>query len=182
MKQIKNIFKSGLLILVPLVGTIWILDVVLNTIDSVFGPLLMQYGIDSIYTRVAITILFVFLLGIVTKTGLGKWVVNMYNRLLNRVPVVKKVYGFVKDTTEMLIEKQSFNTVVRLKFGDISVLGFLTNQGPNTVFIPTAPNVTSGIVVFTDSYEIVDMPVEDAMKQIISMGAISSKTYLGRDR
>jgi len=48
--------------------------------------------------------------------------------------------------------------------------------------VPTAPNVTSGIVVFTDDYEIIDMPVEAAMKQIISMGAISSKTYLGRDR
>ena len=182
MKQIRNIFRSGLLILVPLVGTIWILDVVLNTIDSIFGPILLTYGIDSIYTRVAITILFVFLLGIVTKTGLGKWVVSLYNRLLNRIPLIRKVYGFVKDTAEMLIEKQSFNTVVRLQFGDVSAIGFLTNQSPNTVFLPTAPNISSGIVLFTDNYEILDMTVEEAMKQIVSMGAISSKTYLGRDR
>ena len=182
MKQIKNIFRSGLLILVPLVGTIWILDVVLNTIDSIFGPILLTYGIDSIYTRVAITILFVFLLGIVTKTGLGKWVVSLYNRLLNRVPVINKIFNLVKETTEMLIEKQSFSTPVRLKFGDISVIGFLTNESPNTVFLPTCPNITSGLIVFTDKYEILDMSVEDAMRQIISMGAISSKTYLGSDR
>jgi len=77
------------------------------------------------------------------------------------------------------MEKQSFNTVVRLNFGEYSALGFLTNTSPNTVFLPTAPNITSGIVLFTDKYEIVDIPVEQAMKQIISMGAISSKTYIG---
>lgn len=108
--------------------------------------------------------------------------VSLYNRLLNRIPLIRKIYGFMKDTAEMLIEKESFKIVVRLKFGDVSAIGFLTNQSPNTVFLPTAPNISSGIVLFTDNYEILDMTVEEAMKQIVSMGAISSKTYLDRDR
>lgn len=182
MKQIKRIFTSGLLVLVPVVVTVWILDVLLGTVDSIFGPYLVAWGISSIYTRVSITVVFVFLLGLFSKVWPGNLVVKLINKLLTRVPIISKIYAFAKDTTDMVLEKQSFNTVVRLKFGSISVLGFLTNKGPNTVFVPTAPNVTSGIVVFTDDYEIIDMPVEAAMKQIISMGAISSKTYLGRDR
>lgn len=98
--------------------------------------------------------------------------------LLERAPLIKKIYGFAKDTTEMVLEKQSFNTVVRVYFGEVSMLGFLTNKAPSTVFCPTAPNVTSGIVLFTDKYEVIDMPIEDAMKQIISMGSIASKTYV----
>ena len=97
------------------------------------------------------------------------------------MPLVKKVYGFAKDTTELMFEKQSFNTVVRVEFPMEGVysLGFLTNTDINSIFIPTTPNPTNGFYVMTDKYEVIDMSVEDAIKQIMSMGAVSSKTYIG---
>lgn len=91
---------------------------------------------------------------------------------------MNKVFGFAKETTELIIEKQSFSTVVRLNFGNVSVLGFLTNTSPSTVFCPTAPNISSGIVLFTEEYEVLDMSVEEGMKNIISMGAMSASTLI----
>lgn len=58
-------------------------------------------------------------------------------------------------------------------------LGFLTNTVNNSIFIPTTPNPTNGFYIMTENYEILDMSVEDAIKQIMSMGAVATKTFIG---
>jgi uncharacterized membrane protein len=72
----------------------------------------------------------------------------------------------------MITTKQAFKTVVKVEFPKAGVIsiGFLTNE--NTVFIPTTPNPTSGFLIHTDQYEIIDMSVEDALRFIVSMGTI----------
>jgi uncharacterized membrane protein len=65
---------------------------------------------------------------------------------------------------------------VKVEFPKAGVysIGFLTNE--NTVFVPTTPNPTSGFLIKTDQYEIIDMSVEDALRYVISMGAIKEKS------
>jgi uncharacterized membrane protein len=89
-----------------------------------------------------------------------------------RVPLINKVYKLIKETVDMITSKQAFKTVVRVEFPKpgVTSIGFLTNE--NTVFIPTTPNPTSGFLIKTDQYEIIDMSVEDALRFIVSMGTL----------
>lgn len=84
----------------------------------------------------------------------------------------------------MMIEKKSFDTVVRVEFPMEGVysLGFLTNKETGSITIPTVPNPTNGFLIFTDKYEILDISPEEALKEIISMGAIAAKTYINQER
>jgi uncharacterized membrane protein len=73
---------------------------------------------------------------------------------------------------EVVTTERAFKTVVKVEFprdGFYSI-GFLTNE--NTVFVPTTPNPTSGFLLSTSDYEIIDMTVEDALRYIVSMGTI----------
>ncbi len=183
MKTIRRTFIAGISVLVPIVATYYLLDVIFNVVDNIFGPLLVQYwNITSIWIRLAITGGIVFGLGLLTKTRLGSFFWRKINNLLTRVPLIKKIYGFAKDTTELMFEKKSFNTVVKVEFPMEGVysIGFLTNAEIDSIFIPTTPNPTNGFYVMTKKYEILDTSVEDAIKQIMSMGAVAAKTFINK--
>ena len=98
--------------------------------------------------------------------------------------MIKKVYNFASDTTKMMIEKKSFDTVVRVEFPMEGVysIGFLTNAETGSIFIPTTPNPTNGFLIVTKNYEILDTNVEDAVKEIISIGTIAARTTINRGR
>jgi uncharacterized membrane protein len=77
-----------------------------------------------------------------------------------------------KETFDVVTSKQSFKTVVKVEFPKAGVysIGFLTNE--STIFIPTTPNPTSGFLIQTDKYEIIDMNVEEAIKYVVSIGTV----------
>jgi uncharacterized membrane protein len=91
------------------------------------------------------------------------------------MPLVNKIYKLAKETIDVITSEKAFKTVVKVEFPKAGIysIGFLTNE--NTVFVPTTPNPTSGFLFQTDKYEIIDMTVEDALRYIISMGAIKEK-------
>ena len=183
MKQLRKTFIAGISVLIPIVATYYILDILFNVVDGIFGPLLVTYwNITSIWIRLGITALIVFSLGLLTRTRLGAFFWRKINSLFTRLPMIKKVYGFAKDTTELMFEKKSFNTVVKVEFPMQGVysIGFLTNPEIHSIFIPTTPNPTNGFYVMTKNYEILDTSVEDAIKQIMSMGTVAAKTFINR--
>jgi uncharacterized membrane protein len=77
-----------------------------------------------------------------------------------------------KETFDVVTSKQSFKTVVKVEFPKAGVysIGFLTNE--NIIFIPTTPNPTSGFLISTNKYEILDMTVEEAIKYVVSIGTV----------
>jgi uncharacterized membrane protein len=89
--------------------------------------------------------------------------------------VINKIYKLAKETIDVITTKQAFKTVVRVEFPRDGVysIGFLTND--NTVFIPTTPNPTSGFLIETNKYEVLDMTVEEAVRRIVSMGTIGGE-------
>jgi uncharacterized membrane protein len=91
------------------------------------------------------------------------------------MPLINKVYKLAKETVDVVTQKQAFNTVVKVEFPKAGVysIGFLTND--NTVFIPTAPNPTSGFLIQTDKYVIIDMSVEQALRYVVSMGTLGER-------
>jgi uncharacterized membrane protein len=172
----KKTFISGIAVVVPFALTIWILITVFGGIDNYINTYLNAwFGFGFPGLGLILLVGTIFFVGVVTRTKLGNWFYKLVNRLVYKVPLISKIYKLAKETVEVITTKQSFNTVVKVEFprDGLYSIGFLTNE--KTVFIPTTPNPTSGFLIQTDKYEIIDLTVEEAVRYIVSMGTIRGK-------
>jgi len=171
----KKYLISGIAVVVPLAFTAWVLLAVFGGIDSFINSYLDSWFNFSFYgLGLLLLVAAVFVTGVLTRTKLGSLFYNLGNKILYKIPLISKVYKLAKETVDVITTKQSFKTVVKVEFPKTGVysIGFLTNE--NTVFIPTTPNPTSGFLIQTSKYEIIDMSAEDAIRYIVSMGTISN--------
>jgi uncharacterized membrane protein len=169
----KKLIIRGTAVVVPFALTAWVLVTVFGSIDAWINYYLSQLiGFDFPGLGLLLLAGAIVIAGVVTHTSIGKWFYNLVNRIVFRVPLINKIYKLAKETIDMITTKQAFKTVVKVEFpkAGVTSIGFLTNE--NTVFIPTTPNPTSGFLIHTDQYEIIDMSVEDAIRFIVSMGTI----------
>jgi uncharacterized membrane protein len=169
----KKIILAGTAVVVPFALTAWVLVTVFGSIDAWINYYLSQMiGFDFPGLGLLLLTGAIVIAGVITQTAIGKWFYNLINRIVFRVPLINKIYKLIKETIDMVTSKQAFKTVVKVEFPKTGVysIGFLTNE--NTVFIPTTPNPTSGFLIKTDQYEIIDMGVEEALRYIVSMGTI----------
>ena len=133
-------------------------------------------------------VIFVYLIGVLTTSILGRWMVRLGEVLLSRVPLVRTVYTSSKQLVETLfVDRSAFRKVVMVEFPKKGTyaMGFVTTydawtvepSGTRTlpVFVPTTPNPTSGYLLLVSEDELVetDLTVEWAMKVIISGGIVS---------
>lgn len=133
MKAIIKSFINGLLTIVPIILVIYILVRVFNFLDSILGNVLKPYmkqdyipGIGILATLVLIT----FLGWLSTRFFAGK-IINLIDRLLERIPLVKTLYTVIKDTFQSFLgEKKSFSKVVLVTLPGTSmkVIGFVTSE------------------------------------------------------
>lgn len=196
MKQIKKYFITGLLIWVPLVITVWVLSIVINTMDqsirlipTQFRPL-TQIGFDIPGLGTILTLLIIFITGLVTANILGQQVVKFWESALSRIPIVKSIYYSVKQVSDTLFSGSgdAFRQVllVRYPHPQAWAIAFQTgtpaeevsNSLPDeyvAVFIPTAPSPVNGFFFFVKKSEtiVLDMSVDEALKYIVSMGVVS---------
>lgn len=196
----RNAFLTGLLLLAPLVVTLWALSQIIAVIGGRFSPLFLmvlpeflrdQPGLMLVWDIIAtiIVILLISLLGYVSRHVLGKYILSVGERIMLSIPGVSAVYNTVKQIVDTFSAKQRniFSKVVLIEFPrkGIWVIGFLTNKAGGeaqartaeevwSVFVPTTPNPTSGFLVFVPSRDIVvmDMSVGEGMKLIISGGGV----------
>lgn len=169
----KKYLISGIAVVVPLAFTAWVLLAVFGGIDSFINSYLDSWFNFSFYgLGLLLLVAAVFVTGVLTRTKLGNFFYSLGNKILYKIPLISKVYKLAKETVDVITTKQSFKTVVKVEFPKTGVysIGFLTNE--NTVFIPTTPNPTSGFLIETTKYEVVDMNVEEAVRYIVSMGSI----------
>lgn len=196
----RNAFISGLLLLAPVAATIWVLNLLL---DSIGGPArdffffflpeetrdlpFMAYGLAIL--SIVIVVVLITLLGWFSRYVLGRIIVRGLERLLQAVPLVRTVYGTVKQIVQTFSaqEKAVFQEVVMVEFprAGIYAIGFLTStaggeiQGRTheevlNVFVPTTPNPTSGYLCMIPRNQVtfLNMTVAEGMKLIISGGAV----------
>lgn len=133
--------------------------------------------------------LFLTLIGLVSRYVFGKWFLNSLDRLLQRLPMVRSVYVSIKQIIDTFSvgKKQTFSKVVLVEFPrrDVWTVAFVTHEKPTQVcritgkklvhvFVPTTPNPTGGymILVASDSVVQLDISVAEAMKMIVSGGAV----------
>ena len=189
----KRYFITGLLIWVPLVITLWVLDLLISTMDQSMRLLPPEWRPEALFgyhipgLGVILTLLVVFLTGLFTANILGQRLVKFWEWLLSRIPVVKTIYSGVKQVSDTLFsgQGQAFRKVLLVQYPREHswIIAFQTGQPGGdvanhlqgeyvSVYVPTTPNPTSGFFLMMPKSDVIelDMSVDDALKYIISMG------------
>lgn len=183
----KRDFGSGLIILVPLLVTVVVLLWIYNRLVQVPVP------VDSGPVRVALTIvifvLLVFSVGYLMRTAVGSVLERAIDDVMNQLPGLRVVYNASKMAVETaLTGTTDLQAPVRLEVWDglrmtAFKTGRRTSDGKEILFLPTAPNITTGFVIEVDPerYTDADESVEDALTRILSAG-FGDKDDMARDR
>jgi len=199
-KHVKKTFITGLMVLIPLIVTVYIVYLVVSFIENFIGPALrnifFQVFEREVYvtgTAVIIFVVITYLTGLFVSNYFGRTVFSRGERLVRRIPIVKSIYGSVKDMMEAFSSDKikSFKEVVLIEFPFRGryAMGLVTNRMEIkglqhcSVFVPTTPNPTSGYIILAREDELVflDMATDDALKYIVSLGTSRSGfTWTGK--
>ncbi len=196
--NIKRYFITGLLIWVPLGITIWVLNALMATLDQTLLVLPELWRPEAwLGSRipglgVLLTGLVVLLTGLLAGNLLGQRLVRFWEALLNRIPVVKSIYGSVKQVSDTLLSGNgnAFRKVLLVRYPHPQAwsLAFQTNVPGEVsaqlgedwlaVFIPTAPSPVNGFYFYVRRDETIEMdiPVDMALKYIVSMGVVAPQS------
>ncbi|KOX94777.1 DUF502 domain-containing protein [Haloarcula rubripromontorii] len=189
----KRDFASGLIILLPLLVTVYVIIYLYSilasaaVIPAIDAELLSALGLPSgttsvelarVFTTLIIFILIVFSIGYLMRTAFGDIVERAIDDAMNHVPGLRVVYNASKMAVETAVGgTEDLQAPVKLEVWDgMRMTAFKTGQttddGREVLFLPTAPNITTGFVVEVEPhrYEEVDERVEEALTRILSAG------------
>ena len=190
--MLKKYFIAGLLFWVPVIVTLVVIDFLFDAIHTMnaFFPANMRpeqlFGFKIPGFGFAVGLLLILLTGVFVANFFGKKLLGLWEAFLAKIPLVRSVYSTVKQSMQVVFSSsgQSFRQVVMLEYPrrDLWSIAFVTNVGEKegddadiyTVFVPTTPNPTSGflLVVPKDDLIFLDLPVDVALKMVISLGTI----------
>ncbi len=186
---------AGLLVWVPLGVTVFVISFLVGLMDKTLVLIPKQYQPDSLIgfhipgLGVVLSILVVFVTGVIIANLFGKQLVAIAESMLSRIPLVRSIYAGVKQLMETVFVSggQSFRKVLLIEYPrkGLWTLAFQTGtekgeaqiktgQDVINVYVPTTPNPTSGffIMVAKSDVQELDMSVDDGLKMLISMGAV----------
>jgi len=193
--MIKRYFLTGLLIWVPLGITVWVVKLLIGSMDQ--SLLLLPYrlrpeswlGMSLPGLGTILTIGVILLTGMLTANIVGQRLIRFWEGVLARIPVVKSIYYSVKQVSDTLFSGsgEAFRKVllVRYPHPEAWSLAFQTNLPRDVgsrldgeyvgVFIPTTPSPVNGFYFFVKKSETIEVgiSVDDALKYIISMGVVT---------
>jgi len=202
---LKKYFITGLLIWIPLAITVWVLSLIVRSMDQ--SLLLLPQAIHPEHLLgmyipgigALLTLLVVFLTGLITANIVGQRLVRFWEGVLARIPVVKSIYYSVKQVSDTLFSGTgvAFRKVllVRYPHPDAWSVAFQTGHPARDVadmlpeehvgvFIPTTPSPVNGFFFFVKRKDVIelDMNVDEALKYIVSMGVVAPpmRNPLGR--
>jgi uncharacterized membrane protein len=195
MGTLRKYIIAGLLVWLPFAATVVIVKLVVDLLDKItlwlppeWQPTnVLGFSIPGFGIILAISIL--LLTGMLAANLFGRRLVEFWEAILNRIPLVRSIYNSVKQISSTILDAsgKSFRKVVALQYPRPGVwsIGFLTNENVDielddvdetlvAVFIPTTPNPTSGFIIMAPRKEVteLDMSIEEGFKFIISMGVI----------
>jgi uncharacterized membrane protein len=196
----RKYFITGLLILVPLAITLWVLHLVIGTMDQSLLLLPPSWRPEALFgfhipgLGTILTLLTVFLTGLGTRNFVGKQVVRAWEALLIRIPVVSSIYSSVKQVSDTLFSSSgnAFRKALLVQYPREGcwTIAFLTGVPGGdvrnhlrgdyvSIYVPTTPNPTSGFFLMVPRADIIelDMHVDEALKYIVSMGVVAPEYY-----
>jgi len=194
MVAFRRYFLTGILAILPLGISAWVLYKVFITVDSNVSPLIARWiGHEIPGVGFAATVVFIFLVGLFASNIIGRTIIRRFEAFFAKVPLFSRIYAAVKQIGDAVIgiRKNLFERVVMVEWPGKGIwsLGFVTAEETGEVarrtgkritrvFVPTTPNPTSGFLLFLPEEDIFDahITVEDGIKLVISGGAVSLRT------
>jgi uncharacterized membrane protein len=196
----RKYFITGLLVLVPLAMTLWVLHLIISTMDQSLLLLPESWQPKAVFgTHIPglgtiLTLLIVFFTGLGTRNFIGKKLVHAWEMLVTRIPVVSSIYSSVKQVSDTLFSSSgnAFRKALLVQYPRQGswTIAFLTGvpggdvrnhlQGDYvSIYVPTTPNPTSGFFLMMPRAETIelDMNVDEALKYIVSMGVVSPEYF-----
>jgi len=201
-KDIRNRMLTGLLLILPVYVTFFVVKFLFGLVGGPLSPLIKKVfqfcgialprtSIDEFvitFLGIILTFILLYFLGIFAANFIGKAIIQYFENLLTRTPIVKNIYSSVKQIIHSisLPGKQAFKRVVLVDFPreGIKSIGFVTgttsyNNEKNLlcIFIPTTPNPTTGFLIFTTEDAVIDtnFTVEEAFKTLFSGGVLTPR-------
>ena len=195
MKLLRRYLVAGLLIWAPLAVTFLLLRFAVNVMDKTLGVIPLQYRPEELLgfhipgLGVILTFIVLLITGMLAANFVGRYVVGGWESLLDRIPIVRTIYGGAKNFAEIVFSdsNDSFKQVLLIEYPrkGLFSLAFQTSSelgevqartGEDVVccFVPTTPNPTSGFVIMVPrkDIQVLDMDVDEALKMIISLGVV----------
>ena len=193
---LKSVFLTGLLVLVPLAITLWVLGLIIGTMDQTLLLLPEAWqperalGFRLPGLGAVLTLAFIFVVGLFTQNFIGQKLVKWWELLVRHIPVVGPIYTSVKQVSDTLLSSNgnAFRKALLIEYprkGSYTI-AFLTGipggdvlnhlkEDHVSVYVPTTPNPTSGFFLMLPKSEVVelDMTVDAALKYIVSMGVVA---------
>ncbi len=188
-KRIQKYFISGLIVVVPISLTVYILWAIIKLTDRFYPSSFLPFYVPGF--GIFITFVTIFLVGLITTNILGKRLLSLGEYIISHVPLVKEIYHSIKQIAEALFSQKgkSFRRVVLIEYPRIGIytMVFVTGVAQQSiqektgkrllnVFVPTTPNPTSGFFLMVPEEDVTELDItpEEAFKLIIS-GGIASK-------
>jgi uncharacterized membrane protein len=186
---------AGLLVWLPIVVTVAVFSLLLRVMERSIGLLPDPYkpanliGFDIPGLGVILTVLVLLLTGLLTANIVGNKLVAWSEKLVHRIPLIRTVYSASKKFAEVVFSDsgESFKQVLLIEYprkglwslafqtsSDLGEVQQRTGRDLICTFVPTTPNPTSGFIIMVprDEAVVLDMPVEEALKMIISLGVV----------
>ncbi len=199
MKSIRKWLLAGLLVIVPIMVTLWVLDWMVSSLDKTLQILpgnwhpdkLIGFHIPGFGVLLAFAILLV--VGAAASNFLGKKLMSWWDALLNRIPVVRSIYSSVKQVSDTLFSDggNAFRTAVLVQWPreNVWTIAFITGTPAGdvaqhlqngsadefvSVYVPTTPNPTGGYFILLKKSDCIELKlsVDAALKYIVSMGVV----------
>ncbi len=191
-RSIRARMISGVLVLVPLVITWFVVKFLYSTIIEQIVPLvrrvvgpLPNYAIPPL--AIVLVVVLIYVVGSLTRHVIGRKLIGIGEAILRRIPIVKTVYSGSKQVVDIfrMQESGSFKRVAAFEYPrkGLLALGFVTGELKGLdgsdylcIFVPTTPNPTSGFLELVPARDatILDMPIEEGIRMIVSGGILST--------
>ncbi len=190
--KIKNQFITGIIAIMPLGLTVWIVWILFRFIGKRFLPLFKSYPMLSdlplgaqMGISAVLTLVIIWIIGFLARNFIGKSLLRWIEKLIIKTPVVSKIYKTIRQLTDsMFVNKQSFKDVALIEYPrkGLYTVVFITNpdiedkkgKDLTSVFIPSTPNPTTGYCILLPTKDIKKLPitVNQAMEFIFSGGIL----------
>ncbi|TKW66202.1 MAG: DUF502 domain-containing protein [Paracoccus denitrificans] len=202
-------FLTGLIVIAPIGITVWLIWTLTGWMDSWVLPLIPPrwrpenyIGLDLRGLGVVVFLIFTVLIGWLARGWIGRTVISSGESLFGRMPVIGAVYGGIKQIAETILSQGDgkfehaclvetprrgiwrLGLIAGPAKGEIAAEAGRRGQGAFlAVFVPATPNATAGFLMFVPEHEVhvLDMPVEDAVKLVISGGLVYPPATGGRN-
>ncbi len=196
-KLLKKYFVTGLIVVGPVALTIYVLVILFQFADSIFGKYLNDQlqkilGVEFPFLGFIVPILIIFAIGFLANQFLGRKIFPFLERWFAGIPLIKNIYPAFKQIIRFILAQKEFGfkkvVLVEYPSSGIWSIGFLTNENFKrinqvcqqdlvVVFIPNSPGPLTGYTVFVPKEKVrqLDIPVSEAIKIIISAGVFKSQ-------